>query len=165
MGYSPEAAIAAQSEVLGAKIASGDHIGLRGAIGTVDQVREFLRRYEAEGVDQVIFVLQAGRNRHDHIMESLERFGAEVLPEFAERDVAHSAERERRYAPLIEAAFERKATAGGDNVPTMPEDYVMKAIPKAMVDGMNSPAAQEFLDKIADEGAVGSADTLGSLLT
>lgn len=165
MGYSPEAAIAAQSEVLGAKIASGDHTGLRGAIGTTDQVREFLRRYEDAGVDQVIFVLQAGRNRHEHIMESIERFGTEVLPEFAERDAAHVAERERRYAPLIEAAFARKAERGLDHPPVMPDDYVMKAIPKAMVDRMNSPEATRFLDKVADEGAVGSAETLGSLLT
>ena len=57
--------------------------GLRGAVGTPDQVREFLRRYEEAGVDQVIFVAQAGKNRHEHIMESLELFGREVLPEFA----------------------------------------------------------------------------------
>ena len=37
----------------------------------------------------MIFVLQAGRNRHEHICESLELFGAEVLPEFAaEADAA-----------------------------------------------------------------------------
>ena len=165
MGYSPEAAIAAQSEVLGAKIASGDHTGLRGAIGTTDQVREFLRRYEDAGVDQVIFVLQAGRNRHEHIMESLERFGTEILPEFAERDPAHVAERERRFAPHIEAAFARKAELGLDEPRPMPDDYVMKAIPKAMVDQMNSPEATKFLDKVADEGAIGEAQTLGSLLT
>jgi hypothetical protein len=97
-------------------------------------------------------------------MESIERFGTEVLPEFAERDAAHVAERDRRYAPLIDAAFERKA---GTTIepPVMPDDYVMKAIPKAMVDQMNSPEARRFLDKVADEGAVGSAETLGSLLT
>ena len=69
-------------------MAAGDTTGLRGAIGTPEQVREYLRRYEEAGVDQVIFVLQAGRNRHEHIMESLELFGREVLPEFAERDEA-----------------------------------------------------------------------------
>ncbi|MFN8050953.1 MAG: LLM class flavin-dependent oxidoreductase [Acidimicrobiales bacterium] len=164
MGYSPEAAIAQQSETLGAKIASGDHTGLRGAIGTPDQVREFLRRYEEAGVDQVIFVLQAGRNRHDHIMESIERFGTEILPEFAERDDAHVADRERRFAPLVEAAFERKRAAATEP-PAMPDDYVMTAIPKAMVDRMDSEPGRQFLDKIADEGAVGSSETLGSLLT
>ena len=60
--------------------------GLRGAVGTPDQIREYLRRYEEGGVDQVIFCSQAGKNRHEHIMESLELFGREVLPEFEERD-------------------------------------------------------------------------------
>ena len=70
---------------LGVKILQQGLGSLRGAIGTPEQVRELCRRYEAAGVDQVIFVLQAGRNRHEHICESLELFGAEVLPEFAER--------------------------------------------------------------------------------
>jgi hypothetical protein len=37
---------------------------LRGAIGTPDQVVDLCLRYESAGVDQVIFVLQAGPNRH-----------------------------------------------------------------------------------------------------
>ncbi len=163
MGYSPEAALAERSETLGAKIAAGDTSGLRGAVGTPDQVRDFARRYEEAGVDQLIFVLQAGNNRHEHIMESLETFGTAILPEFLDRDEAHVAEREARYAPLIEAAFERKAAAA-ISPPEMPEGYTIKAIPKAMVDAMNSEAAQAFLDKIADEGAVGETTTMTTLL-
>ena len=72
-------------------------------------MREYLRRYEEAGVDQVIFVLQAGRNRHEHIMESIELFGREVLPEFLERDEAARREKAKRLAPLIEAAMARKA--------------------------------------------------------
>src|SRR3984957_8000978 len=45
MGYSPEAAIAQRTRTLGAKAAAGDATGLRGAVGTPDQLREFLRRY------------------------------------------------------------------------------------------------------------------------
>jgi alkanesulfonate monooxygenase SsuD/methylene tetrahydromethanopterin reductase-like flavin-dependent oxidoreductase (luciferase family) len=55
--------------------------GLRGATGTPEQVRACLRRYEDCGVDQVILSCAAGRNRHEHITESLELFGREVLPE------------------------------------------------------------------------------------
>ena len=99
MGYSPEAAIAAAQETLGAKAAAGDETGLRGAVGTPAQLREFLRRYEEAGVDQLIFVMQAGKNRHEHIMESLELFGREVLPEFAERDEAASAAKARAAGP------------------------------------------------------------------
>ena len=36
--------------------------------GRADQIREFLRRYEEMGVDQIIFVSQAGKNRHEDIM-------------------------------------------------------------------------------------------------
>ena len=54
----------------------GGFFGLRGAIGTPDQIRDYLRRYEECGVDQVIFCSQAGKNRHEHIMESLELFGS-----------------------------------------------------------------------------------------
>lgn len=164
MGYSPEAALAEKRQVLGAKIASGDNSGLRGAVGTPEQVREFLRRYEEAGVDQVIFVLQAGRNSHEHIMESLELFGTEVLPEFAERDPAHVAARERRFAPHIEAAFARKAERDGGRVPPLPEDYVIKAIPKAMIDLAENEAGQQLLERIADEGAVGDNTTLSGLL-
>ena len=60
------------------------------------------------GVDQIVFIQQAGRNRHDHICESLELFAREVMPEFHEKE----AERERRkaeeLAPYIEAALARK---------------------------------------------------------
>ena len=64
----------------------GDNAGC-GGIGTPDQVREHLLRYERAGVNQIIFVKQSGRNRHDHICESLELFGREVLRKFAEREV------------------------------------------------------------------------------
>ncbi len=116
MGYSPEAAIAAAQETLGAKAAAGDQTGLRGAVGTPDQLREFFRRYEDAGVDQLIFVLQAGRNRHEHIMESLELFGREVLPEFIERDEAGAAAKAEHWAPIIEQAMARKV----DTAPPMP---------------------------------------------
>jgi alkanesulfonate monooxygenase SsuD/methylene tetrahydromethanopterin reductase-like flavin-dependent oxidoreductase (luciferase family) len=164
MGYSPEAALAKRNETLGAKIASGDNTGLRGAVGTPDQVREFLRRYEAAGVDQIIFVLQAGTNRHEHIMESLEIFGTQILPEFAERDDAQVAAREARFAPLIDKAFARKAELGLDQMPPMPEGYEIKAIPKAMIDLAQNEAGQQLLNQIADEGAVGDTTTMENIL-
>src|SRR3954464_6899799 len=56
-----------------------------GGVGPPDQGRGLVSRYEAAGVDQLIFVLQAGRNRHEHICEAIEVFGEKVLPEFAAR--------------------------------------------------------------------------------
>jgi hypothetical protein len=48
-------------------------------------VRKNLMRYEEQHLDTVIFVAQAGDRKHEHIMESIERFGKEVLPDFKER--------------------------------------------------------------------------------
>ncbi|HET6834699.1 MAG TPA: LLM class flavin-dependent oxidoreductase [Acidimicrobiales bacterium] len=96
-------------QTLGAQLFEQGLGALRGAIGTPDQVRELLRGYEDAGVDQVVFVSQAGRNRHEHICESLELFAAEVMPDFAE----HEAEREKakleRLAPAMEAALARRS--------------------------------------------------------
>jgi alkanesulfonate monooxygenase SsuD/methylene tetrahydromethanopterin reductase-like flavin-dependent oxidoreductase (luciferase family) len=154
MGYSPEAAVAARAETLGAKVAAGDSAGLRGATGTPAQLREFLRRYEAAGVDQLIFVLQAGNNRHEHIMESLELFGTEVLPEFLERDESATTAKAAKWEPLIEAALARRHR----EEPTMPQDYVMRAIPKQVVEAMQNEPAQQWLESLADKQAAGIVD-------
>jgi alkanesulfonate monooxygenase SsuD/methylene tetrahydromethanopterin reductase-like flavin-dependent oxidoreductase (luciferase family)/putative sterol carrier protein len=81
---------------------------LRGAIGTPRQVNDLLERYEQAGVDEVIFVSQAGRNRHEHICESIELFAREVLPRFAERHAKHEADKHERLAPAIERALQRR---------------------------------------------------------
>jgi alkanesulfonate monooxygenase SsuD/methylene tetrahydromethanopterin reductase-like flavin-dependent oxidoreductase (luciferase family) len=77
-------------------------------IGTPDDMREHLRAFQASGIDQVIFMQQAGRNRHDHICASLQLFADEVMAEFkadvAQRDAAKAA----RLAPHIAAALARK---------------------------------------------------------
>src|SRR5581483_573717 len=133
-GFSPEAvqAAAANSERLGAKIVDEGSAGLRGAIGTPDQVREYLQRYEACGVDQVIFCSQAGKNRHEHIMESLELFGREVLPEFKERDEKLQRDKAQRLAPVYDAVMARKPA---DDHPPLPSaDYTFPAIPRALAD-------------------------------
>jgi alkanesulfonate monooxygenase SsuD/methylene tetrahydromethanopterin reductase-like flavin-dependent oxidoreductase (luciferase family)/putative sterol carrier protein len=100
--------IRAQDAPLGVRVLQQGLGSLRGAIGTPDQVRDLCRRYEAAGVDQVIFVLQAGRNRHEHICESLELFGAEVLPEFAANADAADAIRDAELAEAIGAALVRR---------------------------------------------------------
>jgi alkanesulfonate monooxygenase SsuD/methylene tetrahydromethanopterin reductase-like flavin-dependent oxidoreductase (luciferase family) len=105
---------------LGVRVLQQGLGSLRGAIGTPDQVRDLCRRYEAAGVDQVIFVLQAGRNRHEHICESLELFAAEVAPEFAERAVAADAARAEQLGGAIEAALARR-----DPPRTAAPDYVV----------------------------------------
>ena len=153
-GYSPEAALATRHQVLGAKAAAGDQTGLRGAIGTPEQLRQFLRRYEAAGVDQLIFVMQAGHNRHEDIMESIELFGTEVLPEFIERDAAAAPAKAARWAPIIESALARRDR----REPVMAPDYVMRAIPRQMVEALDSEPARRWLEDLADNQAAGVRD-------
>jgi alkanesulfonate monooxygenase SsuD/methylene tetrahydromethanopterin reductase-like flavin-dependent oxidoreductase (luciferase family) len=154
VGYDPEAAAQAlKDERLGAKLVSGDTTGLRGAIGTPDQVREYLRRYEEAGVDQVIFVLQAGRNRHEHIMESIEMFGREVLPEFLERDERRSAEKAERLAPVIDKVMARRPV-----VERSVDGYQITAIIKKMADDMGDAKLQDAIDRFEEDRAAGRRD-------
>ncbi|MFM7225642.1 MAG: LLM class flavin-dependent oxidoreductase [Actinomycetota bacterium] len=154
-GYDPEAVAAASgaSDRLGAKVVTDAAQGLRGAVGTPDQVREYLRRYEACGVDQVILCFQAGRNRHEHIMESLEILGREVLPEFAERADRAEREKQARLAPVVERALARKPAS--DHPPLPADDYSFPAIPRAMADRAGADDFHRMLDTFAERSAQG----------
>ncbi|MCE2406421.1 MAG: LLM class flavin-dependent oxidoreductase [Pseudomonadales bacterium] len=71
------------------------------AVGTVDRVREMLLTYEENNLDVMIFVAQCGDRKHEHIMESIELFGKEILPEFKERhEINHKAWREEQLASV-----------------------------------------------------------------
>jgi alkanesulfonate monooxygenase SsuD/methylene tetrahydromethanopterin reductase-like flavin-dependent oxidoreductase (luciferase family) len=61
-----------------------------GLIGSPETIRKKLRRFRASHIDQVILLNQAGKNTHEHICESLELFGKEVMPEF-QNDPEHDA--------------------------------------------------------------------------
>jgi alkanesulfonate monooxygenase SsuD/methylene tetrahydromethanopterin reductase-like flavin-dependent oxidoreductase (luciferase family) len=130
-GYAPEAVEAASSagDRLGAQIVQQEgFFGLRGAVGTPDQIRDYLERYEEAGVDQVIFCSQSGKNRHEDIMESLELFGKEVLPAFMDRDESLQQEKARRLEPVIEAAMARKPAS--DHPPLGDAEYTFPAMPR-----------------------------------
>jgi alkanesulfonate monooxygenase SsuD/methylene tetrahydromethanopterin reductase-like flavin-dependent oxidoreductase (luciferase family) len=96
---------------LGVRILQEGVGSLRGAVGTPDQIAELCRRYEAQGVDQIVFVLQAGNNRHEDICHSLELFGERVIPEFAARADEREREKMERLAPAIERALARRDPA------------------------------------------------------
>lgn len=101
--------VAAQTgQPLGAQLFEQGLGSLRGAIGTPEQIRQLLHNYREVGVDQVIFVSQAGRNRHEHICESLELFATEVLPEFAEGEDEREKQKLERLAPAMDAALARR---------------------------------------------------------
>jgi len=97
--------------------------GGRGGIGTPDDMRNHLRKFEEAGVDQVTFIQQAGLNKHEHICEALELFAAEVMPEFKTRLAAREAKKKAELAPYIEAAMARKVRLrplADDEIPVFP---------------------------------------------
>ena len=91
-------------------------------IGTPAQFAEHIRDFQEVGIDQIIFLQQGGKNRHDHICASLELFGREVLPEFAAGQAAREARKAERLAPHIERALARKQWMAGladDEIPVV----------------------------------------------
>jgi alkanesulfonate monooxygenase SsuD/methylene tetrahydromethanopterin reductase-like flavin-dependent oxidoreductase (luciferase family) len=77
-------------------------------IGSPADARRHLRQMSEVGVDQVIFIQQAGRNRHDDICASLELFATDVLPEFAAVEPERQARKRAELEPYVAAALARK---------------------------------------------------------
>ncbi len=95
--------------------------GERSGIGTPDQVRRHLQAYADAGVDQVVFIQQGGRNRHDHICETLELFAGEVMPELVADEDQREAAKAERLAPFVEQALARRTpmpALADDEIPT-----------------------------------------------
>jgi hypothetical protein len=109
-------------------------------IGTPEQLRERLLAYQDAGVDQVIFVQQAGRNKHEHIIDSLKLFAREVMPRMKQDAVERERRKQEELAPYIAAALKRKQwmqPLRRDQIP------VVEAYGKSVV------AAKETTDKPA----------------
>lgn len=77
-------------------------------IGTPEDMRKHLRGLQASGVDQVIFMAQAGRSVHEETCESLRIFADEVMPEFVRDRARRDAEKEAELRPYLDAAMARK---------------------------------------------------------
>jgi alkanesulfonate monooxygenase SsuD/methylene tetrahydromethanopterin reductase-like flavin-dependent oxidoreductase (luciferase family) len=77
-------------------------------IGTPADFRAHIKQYQDAGVDQIILLQQAGRNRHEHICESLDLLARDVLPEFAERAADRDHRKADELAPHVEKALARK---------------------------------------------------------
>jgi alkanesulfonate monooxygenase SsuD/methylene tetrahydromethanopterin reductase-like flavin-dependent oxidoreductase (luciferase family) len=81
--------------------------GPTGGIGNPDEVRENLRKFQESGVDQVIFIQQAGNNRHEDICSSLDLFAERVLPEFKQGHDARARRKAEELAPYIAKAMSK----------------------------------------------------------
>ncbi len=82
--------------------------GANRGIGTPDEIRAHLRGFADSGVDQVAFIQQGGRNRHEHICEALELFARDVMPEFKEHEEERERKKAEELAPYVEKAMARK---------------------------------------------------------
>ena len=91
-------------------------------IGTPEQLRQRLMEYQNAGVDQVIFIQQAGRNKHEHIIDSLKLFANKVMPFMKQDQHERDRRKQEELAPFIEAALKRKkwmAPVPADQIPTV----------------------------------------------
>jgi hypothetical protein len=111
----------------------------RGGIGTPDDMRVHLKKFEEVGVDQVTFIQQAGMNKHEHICESLEIFASDVMPEFKEREEEREAKKDAELAPYIEAAMARKQYM---EMPADADIPVFPALGRSIIEGENDPNKQ-----------------------
>jgi alkanesulfonate monooxygenase SsuD/methylene tetrahydromethanopterin reductase-like flavin-dependent oxidoreductase (luciferase family) len=62
-----------------------------GLIGSPETIRNKLKKFQTSRVDSIILLNQAGKNKHEHICESLELFAKEVMPEFHAQETEHQA--------------------------------------------------------------------------
>lgn len=111
-------------------------------IGTPESFIEHIRTIEQIGVDQVIFLQQAGRMEHGDICHSLELFARDVLPAFAADRAEKEARKAEELAPFIDAAMMRKqymAPLADAEIPVVPASK--PPLPEVSTDGGKRAAA------------------------
>jgi alkanesulfonate monooxygenase SsuD/methylene tetrahydromethanopterin reductase-like flavin-dependent oxidoreductase (luciferase family) len=59
--------------------------------GNPDTVSRIVEKWAEAGLDQMIFVLQAGRTTHDEVLRSIELIGKHVIPRFASKTAVAAA--------------------------------------------------------------------------
>jgi hypothetical protein len=80
---------------------------LRRGLTTPENLRTMIRGYEEVGVDQMVFQVQVGNTKHEHVCESLELFAREVMPEFAQRRPVQDAAKNERLEVAVKDALAR----------------------------------------------------------
>jgi hypothetical protein len=123
----------------------------RGAIGSPDTVRQFLRDYEASGVDEIILLLNP--RSHEGTMESIEIMGSEILPEFIERDEKAVAAKAKRLEPVIEKVEARRRPS---EAPLFDETYAFGGLPTGRGGKFTAGEIPEAMAEI-NEGRVQAA--------
>lgn len=81
----------------------------RNALGTPDELRQQMRVLSDAGIDQIIFIQQAGNIAHDEVLASMRLFAERVMPEFHAEEAEKQARKDAELAPHIAAAMARKS--------------------------------------------------------
>jgi len=128
-------------------------------IGSPDEMRAHLRKFSDAGVDQVAFIQQGGRNRHEHICEALELFGRDIMPEFKERAAEKQRNKAEELAPFIEKAFARK-----EKLKELSDDEIpnVLALGRQIAQQSPDPKAEDSARRFAEAGAVPLSDPLAN---
>jgi hypothetical protein len=61
-----------------------------------DRAREFARTIEDTHADGLLLNQQFGHTKHEYLMESLEIWAIQIIPEFREREAEHQAWRKQQ---------------------------------------------------------------------
>ena len=120
-----------------------------GGIGTPETMRTHLRKFADAGVDQVSFIQQGGRNKHEHICEALDLFARDVMPEFKEKEAQRQARKMEELAPYIEKAFARK-----QRMKELTDDEIPNVIALGRQITDQGPNAAENARKFSETSAV-----------
>jgi alkanesulfonate monooxygenase SsuD/methylene tetrahydromethanopterin reductase-like flavin-dependent oxidoreductase (luciferase family)/putative sterol carrier protein len=150
--------VTAKGGELGMKLLEQGLGSMRGAVGTPKQIIDLIERYEEAGVDQIIFVAQSGKNDHEQVCESLELFGKEVLPRFAEVADERDASRQERLADACERALARReparvaddtyvVTSEGEGSPARPMVLTARDAGETEEDSLEAAFLAELRDK------------------
>ncbi len=78
------------------------------AIGTPEAVKANLKAFADAGVDQMIFIQQCGKNQHGHIIDAMQLFASDVMPDFKAAEPAREAAKQAELAPYFATALARK---------------------------------------------------------
>jgi len=74
-------------------------------LDTPQGAREYLAALEETNVDAVVFAVQSGDLAQDHILETIELFGSEVIPEFKGRQPHHELWRKTQLADSSHSVY------------------------------------------------------------
>lgn len=114
-------------------------------VGAVEEVRESFEALEESGVDQVILLHQAANYRHEHIMESLDLFGSDILPGIRARAMKREAEKAARLSPYIDRILQRM-----DPLPSTADTPAFLAYPRLWAEaGEDGHGPQRALENAA----------------